>query len=64
MNPPEVRFDPETGRVAVRTSMDNPNRTWFVFDPASGGHYALGTRSPDDVSAWLPYIEPAVIVSE
>lgn len=57
MIPPEVRFDPATGRVAVRTEMPEP-RTWFVFVPAGGGHYATGERAPDLVTDWPVYVAP------
>ena len=50
MNPPEIRFDPDTGRVAIKTTLEAP-RTWFIFG-AGGGHYAPGTRSPSDVTEW------------
>lgn len=57
MNPPEVRFDPSSGRVAIRTALSAP-RAWFVFDPNGGGHYADGTRSPDKVTDWPPHSQP------
>lgn len=57
MNPPEIRLDPATGRIAVRTELPDP-RTWFIYDTHVGGHYAPGTRSPDDVTDWPPYTPP------
>lgn len=51
---PEVRWDPVTRRVAIKTTLGGI-RDWFVFDPRGGGHYAPGTRSPDDVEDWQPY---------
>ena len=57
MNPPDVRLDPSSGRVAIATVLPEA-RAWFVFDPNGGGHYAPGTRSPDDVAAWSPYTPP------
>lgn len=54
MNPPEVRYDPTTGRVAIRTTRPSA-QAWFVFDPQGSGHYAPGTRSPDKADDWPPY---------
>lgn len=59
MIPPEVRYDPETGRVAIKMELEAP-RTWFIMGTTSGGHYAPGTRSPDAVAGWPPYVAPEI----
>lgn len=57
--PPEVRLDPATGRLAIKTQLPAA-RAWFIFDPQGGGHYAPGTRAPDAVEQWLPYTPPEI----
>ena len=57
--PTEARYDPETGRIALKTALE-PSKAWFIFGISGGGHYAPGTRSPDDVTDWLPYTPPVV----
>lgn len=58
MNPPEIRLDWNTGRIAIETELA-PAKRWFIFDARlGGGHYAPGTRAPDDVDDWHPYTAP------
>lgn len=52
MDRPDIRWDAETGRVAIATGMDAP-RQWFVYKPGSGGGYSTGER--EGVSDWPPF---------
>lgn len=57
--PLEVRYDPNTGRIACKTELE-ASKAWFIFRHGGGGYYAPGTREPDDVTDWLPYTPPVV----
>ena len=59
MTPPEVRFDPASGRVAIKTELSE-TRAWFIFHPENGGFYTSGTSPQNDVSDWLPYALPSI----
>lgn len=37
--PPEMKFNPHTGAVAIKTAQ-GVTYPWFIFHPANGGHPA------------------------
>lgn len=49
----EIRWDPSTGAIAIKTGPNITVGEWFVFHPNNGGHYSTGER--EKVAEWLPY---------
>lgn len=51
----EVRFNPATSAVAVKTTLTANGMEWFVFHPSQGGHYTSGKKEQLDVWPALYY---------
>lgn len=54
MSAPEIRYDEESGRVAIKTELPGI-RSWFVFHPEFGGHYTPGNTAVAFVEEWPAY---------
>lgn len=51
----EVKYDAETGRIAIKTGPGVTVAPWFVFHPDHGGHYTDGVK--EKVEEWPRYGE-------